>query len=512
MLLSLGYRHTMINSLFRLFTKKRLAQIEYFKDNGAEVQSRVLGDLIRIAKDTQWGVTYDYQGIHSIDDFKKRVPVSTYENLFHYIDRMMRGEQNVLWPTPIKWFGKSAGTTSNRSKFIPVSDESLNENYFQGGKDAVALYIQQNPETNILKGKNIQIGGSLQENKLHPDTFYGDISAVAIKNLPLLGRFLSTPSTDVRLMSDWEEKVERIIDITSKEDVVSIAGVPSWTAVLLKRLLEVEGTKDIFDIWPNLELFMHGGVSFKPYRHLFDELISSGKIKYMEIYNGAEGFFAVQDDLHKKDEMLLLLDNGIFYEFIPMEEVEKDNPKTLTLDRVELDKNYALVISTNGGLWRYMNGDTIQFTSLSPYRIKVSGRTKHFINAFGEEVIIDNAERAVSEACSVAGAIVSDFTAAPVFMKAGKTGAHEWLIEFEREPTDFDKFKEVLDTTLRDVNSDYDAKRYKDMLLRSPIVRSVPQGTFYKWMKKRGKLGGQNKVPRLSNTREYIEDILVMMQ
>ena len=491
---------------FRLFTKKRLEQIEYFKENGAEVQLRVFKDLVRRAKDTEWGKKYNYQGMHSIDDFKKQVPVSTYEDIFPFIERMMKGEQNVLWPTPIRWFGKSAGTTSTRSKFIPVSKESLNDIHSRGGKDILVFYLRSYPDSKIFEGRNLAIAGSLKETQSDSKIFHGDISAVMVKNLPLWAKILNTPDTDITLMENWEEKVDQLANIVCRKNVVTIAGVPSWTALLLKKFLETQDADTIFDIWPNLELFIHGGVSFTPYRHLFSEL--TPRINYMEIYNASEGFFAIQDNLSKRDEMLLMLDYGIFYEFMPIEEVGKEDPKTVTLDEVKLDKNYALVISTNGGLWRYMIGDTVKFSSLSPYRIKVSGRTKHFINAFGEEVIVDNAERAVSQACSQTGAIVSDFTAAPVFMEKSNGGAHEWLIEFEREPTDFDKFKKVLDTTLREVNSDYDAKRYKDMLLRPPVVHCLPRGTFYRWMEKRGKLGGQNKVPRLSNTREYVEDIL----
>ena len=537
----------LLNSIFTWIMKKRIHQIELFMKYPHEVQGELIKNLISTAKDTEWGRKYDYAGIRSIDTFKERVPISSYEVFFPCIERIMKGEQNVLWPSDIKWFAKSSGTTNNRSKFIPVSEEALQECHYKGGKDLLSIYINNFPETELFSGKGLAMGGSHQENEFNPGTYYGDVSAVIMQNLPLWAQFIRTPNLKIALMDNWEEKMEKIAKITIKKKVTSLAGVPTWTVVLLRKILELTGKKDIHEVWPDLELFTHGAVSFTPYKELFKALIPSEKMNYLEIYNASEGFFGIQDRLDS-DELLLMLDYGIFYEFIPIDELEKEHPKTLNLDEVELDKNYALVISTNAGLWRYSIGDTIKFTSLSPYRIKVSGRTKHFINAFGEEVIIDNAEVAVARACEETGAVLNDYTAAPIYFASppekekrgigeterkktkrftdspihpftdsvrnsgsGTGGGHEWLIEFEKEPDDLNEFARVLDNTLKEVNSDYEAKRYKDMALQMPVIHKLPAGTFYKWMKKRGKLGGQNKVPRLSNTREYVDDILAQI-
>ncbi|MCH8319184.1 MAG: GH3 auxin-responsive promoter family protein [Bacteroidetes bacterium] len=537
----------LLNSIFTWIMKKRIHQIELFMKYPHEVQGELIKNLISTAKDTEWGRKYDYAGIRSIDTFKERVPISSYEVFFPCIERIMKGEQNVLWPSDIKWFAKSSGTTNNRSKFIPVSEEALQECHYKGGKDLLSIYINNFPETELFSGKGLAMGGSHQENEFNPGTYYGDVSAVIMQNLPLWAQFIRTPNLKIALMDNWEEKMEKIAKITIKKKVTSLAGVPTWTVVLLRKILELTGKKDIHEVWPDLELFTHGAVSFTPYKELFKALIPSEKMNYLEIYNASEGFFGIQDRLDS-DELLLMLDYGIFYEFMPIDELEKEHPKTLNLDEVELDKNYALVISTNAGLWRYSIGDTIKFTSLSPYRIKVSGRTKHFINAFGEEVIIDNAEVAVARACEETGAVLNDYTAAPIYFASppekekrgigeterkktkrftdspihpftdsvrnsgsGTGGGHEWLIEFEKEPDDLNEFARILDNTLKEVNSDYEAKRYKDMALQMPVIHKLPAGTFYKWMKKRGKLGGQNKVPRLSNTREYVDDILAQI-
>jgi len=493
--------------------KKRIHQIELFIKYPHDVQDELFKKLIGFAQVTEFGRKYDFASLHSYQQFKERVPVHTYEKLFPYIERLMRGEQNVLWPTDIRWFSKSSGTTNARSKFIPVSQEALEDCHFKGGKDLYSLYINNYPDTKLFDGKGLGIGGSHQINEFDPSasSYYGDVSAVIMKNLPPWAEFIRTPKLETALMSNWEEKIEKLADETRKANVTHMAGVPTWTVLLLQRIVEMEGKKNILEVWPNLEVFFHGAVAFHPYKKLFQTLIPSGQMHYMETYNASEGFFALQDQ-KDSDEMLLMLDYGIFYEFIPVEELDKENPKVISLSEVELGKNYAVVISTNGGLWRYNIGDTVRFTSFYPYRIKISGRTKHFINAFGEELVVENAETAISRACDATGAVISNFTAAPVYLQEGKKGGHEWIVEFNTAPADLQKFTRVLDQTLREINSDYDAKRAHDLALIAPEVHSVAEGTFYKWMKSRGKLGGQNKVPRLANTREYVEDILAMLR
>jgi hypothetical protein len=475
--------------------------------NPYEVQSRVFFDLISKGKNTEWGKKFGYSSINSYSDFSSRVPVSTYESLFPYIDRMMKGEQNLLWPTKIDWFSKSSGTTNARSKFIPVSKEALQQCHYKGGKDLLALYFTQFPESRLFNGKGLAIGGTYYENPRRKNSCYGDISAVIMGNLPVWAQYARTPDLKTAIMDEWEAKILRIAEKTINENVTNIAGVPTWTIVLLEKVLEITGKKNLLEVWPNFEAFYHGAVAFTPYRNLFRKFFPDQKVLYIETYNASEGFFGMQDRLRAED-MLLMLDYGIFYEFIPAEESDSENPKVLQLHEVEEGKNYAVVITTNAGLWRYKIGDTVKFTCLAPYRIKVSGRTKHFINAFGEEVIIENAESAISEASSKTGAIISEFTAAPVYLDGKSKGRHEWIIEFSTPPSDIELFTDLLDKKLKEINSDYDAKRYKDLALQKPLVRAVPAGTFYNWMKKRGKLGGQNKVPRLSNTREYVEDIL----
>ncbi|WP_206077670.1 GH3 auxin-responsive promoter family protein [Pontibacter sp. SGAir0037] len=492
--------------------KKRIDQIDHFRENPHEVQEELFFNLIETAKNTDWGKKYGYRDIKSVREFQERVPVSTYEDLFPEIERVLKGEQNVLWPSRIEWFAKSSGTTNARSKYIPVSPESLEDCHYKGGKDMLSIYVNNYPETKLFTGKALSIGGSHRPSEYNAKISCGDVSAVIMQNLPIWAEAMRTPPLKVALMDNWEEKIAKMVETTVDENVTSLSGVPTWTYVLLKRILEVTGKKDITEVWPSIELFTHGAVAFGPYRQLFKEIIPTDKMNYMEVYNASEGFFGIQDQCNTEDEMLLMLDYGVFYEFIPMDQIEEENPKALTLDQVELGKNYALIISTNAGLWRYKIGDTIRFTSIKPYRIKISGRTKHFINAFGEEVIVENAEVAITKACKATGAIITNFTAAPVYMESGKRGGHEWLIEFEKSPDNLERFTEVLDQTLREINSDYDAKRHKDIALQAPIVHAVPQGTFLSWLSKKGKLGGQNKIPRLSNSREYLEEIISLVE
>ena len=499
-----------VNSIFTWYMKKRIHQIELFMKYPLDVQDEWLHNLISSAENTEWGKLYDYKSILTVQQFKERVPIQNYDTLKPYIERMLQGEQNILWPSEVKWFAKSSGTTSDRSKFIPVSEEALEECHFKGGKDMLSIYCNNRPNSQMFTGKGLVLGGSHQINQLCEDIHYGDLSAVLIKNLPVWAEYYRTPDMSIALMDNYEEKIDRMAEATIKENVTNISGVPTWTIVLAKKVMEITGTKNLLEVWPNLEAYFHGAVNFTPYRQQFKELIPSEEMYYLETYNASEGFFGIQDQSYS-DELLLMLDYGIYYEFLPLENIEDENPKTLSLDQVELNKNYAIIISTNGGLWRYMIGDTVHFTSLSPFRIKITGRTKHFINAFGEEVIIDNAENALTKACALTNAKIKDYTACPIYFSGEEAGGHEWIIEFEDQPTDFEKFIDVMDDTLREVNSDYDAKRFKDMALRRPKVHNAPKDTFYNWLKQKGKLGGQHKVPRLANNREYVDDILKLL-
>ncbi|MFM6953568.1 MAG: GH3 auxin-responsive promoter family protein [Sphingobacteriaceae bacterium] len=501
---------TLVNSFFTWIMKKRIHQIELFMKYPHEVQDEWLHSLLDTAKNTEWGKRYGYADIKTADEFKNRVPIQTYDTLKPFIERMLAGEQSVLWPSEIKWFAKSSGTTNDRSKFIPVSEESLEECHYKGGKDLLSIYCNNRPESKIFTGKCLVLGGSSQVNQLNTDASYGDLSAVLIKNLPIWAEFYRTPDQSITLLENFEEKIEKMAQATLDVNVTNISGVPTWNVVLAKRILELSGKSNLLEVWPNLELYFHGAVNFTPYREQFKQLIPSDQMYYLETYNASEGFFGIQD-LPNSEELLLMLDYGIYYEFLPMEHLEEEQPKTLSLNEVELNKNYALIISTNAGLWRYQIGDTIKFTSLSPYRIQITGRTKHFINAFGEELIIDNAEKALAKACTETASAIKEYTACPIYFKGNEAGAHEWIIEFEKAPEELARFTEILDQNLRALNSDYDAKRYKDLALAMPKIHQAPSGTFYKWMKNRGKLGGQHKVPRLANERKYMEEILKLL-
>ena len=498
---------SIISPALKSYLKLRNNAIDNFVHNPIDTQRQVFNKLIGSAQFTEYGKKYGFDKIHRMAEFKKHVPINDYDTLKPYIERILEGEQNLLWPSPINWFAKSSGTTSDKSKFIPISKESLDDNHYKAGKDALTLYLKKFPQSNVMSGKCLVIGGSHQINQLNADSFFGDLSAVMLQNMPFYGQVARTPDLSIALMPEWEEKIEKMAETTIQENVTYIAGVPTWTIVLIKRILEISGAKDITEIWPNLELYIHGGVSFKPYHNQFETLIPSANMHYQETYNASEGFFAVQDSW-EDEGMLLMLNHGIYYEFMPMEEYGKEHPETLTLKEVELNKNYALVLNTNCGFWRYLVGDTIQFTSRKPYRIKVTGRLKHFINAFGEEVIIDNSDYAIEVASKKTGAVVNDYTAAPVYMTDKTNGAHEWIIEFEHLPCPLIEFTTAMDKALQNVNSDYEAKRYKDMALRMPIVHVMPKDGFNTWLKNKGKLGGQHKVPRLSNERKYLEEIL----
>jgi len=495
-----------IPSLVRWFYANRINQIEHFKKYPVETQQESLLKIIAGSVSTEWGKKYDYSSIRSVRDFQSRVPVRTYEEYLPYIERLRKGESNLTWPGDIRWFAKSSGTTSAKSKFIPISKESLWGCHYQAAKDILALYTLNNPGTKVFSGKALTLGGSNKINQFSNKSIYGDLSAVLIRNAPFYVEFIRTPKQKIALIEDFEEKLELITKATVHQNVTSFSGVPSWYLTLIKYILAHTAKSSLLDVWPNLEVFFHGGISFTPYREIYKKLIPGDQMHYMETYNASEGFFGIQDDPSRSD-MLLMLDYGIFYEFIPSDQINSGSPRIYTLGEVEKGVNYAIIISTNGGLWRYMIGDTIVFTDTDPYKFRISGRTRHFINAFGEEVIVDNADKALEAACRGTGAIISEYTAGPVYMGESSRGTHEWIIEFEIKPDDLNKFTDLLDDTLKSINSDYEAKRHKDINLVRPVVRSAPQGTFNLWLKSKNKLGGQNKVPRLSNTREFIEEL-----
>jgi len=496
-----------INSIVNWINFKRIYQIELFKKHPHEVQREVLFELLDKASNTEFGLKYNFRRIHSEKEFREQVPIQSYDDIKPTVERMMLGEKNLLWPGETKWFAKSSGTTNDKSKFIPVSKDSLEDVHIRGGRDVLAIYLKNNPDSGILSGKSLTLGGSHKVHNYNNNCYYGDLSAILIENIPFWTDFYRTPSTEISLLEEFEEKIEKIIVHSLGENVTSFAGVPSWYLVLLKRVLEVTGKNNILEVWPNLEVFTHGGVKFEPYREQYEKLFPSDAMHYMETYNASEGFFGIQDELDKKD-MLLMLDYGTYYEFIPMDEFRADNLNTISLQDIEIGKNYAMVISTNGGLWRYLIGDTIRFTSKYPFKFMITGRTKHFINAFGEEVIIDNAEKAFQIACERTNAIISEYTGGPIYMNDNQKGAHEWIIEFEKEPDDPDHFILLLDGALKTINSDYEAKRHKNLSLEMPHMVIAKKGLFYEWMKKRGKAGGQNKIPRLANDRQYLDQLI----
>jgi hypothetical protein len=495
------------NTFFSWVIKKRIHQIELFMKYPVEVQTELFTNLVDEAALTRFGLQHDFSKIRNIKDFRSAVPIRTYEEFKPYIDLLREGEQNVLWPSKLKWFAKSSGTTDDRSKFIPVSKEALEDCHYKGGKDLLALYYFQKPDARLYNGKHLVLGGSSKINPFNEEGYTGDLSAIIIRNLPIWVELKRTPSREIALMENWEEKIEAMAQATMHEDVCMMAGVPSWTLVLLKRILELKGAAHISEVWPNLELFWHGGVSFKPYRDQFQRILGKPEMNFMETYNASEGFFGIQDRLGA-DDLLLMLDYGILYEFVPLDELHTSNPRTLSLNEVEIGENYAIVISTNAGLWRYLVGDTVRFTSRYPFRVQVSGRTRHYINSFGEELMVENADHAVHHACLHTGAHMAEYTAAPIYMSESGTGAHEWLFEFSVPPNDLSVFGNVLDTELRKINSDYEAKRASYFVLQAPVLRVVPEGTFYEWLRCKGKLGGQHKVPRLCNNRQYVDEVM----
>lgn len=487
----------------------RLKDINKYATQAGDIQANVLKSLLKKAQNTEWGKLYDYKSIKSYEDFKSRVPLQTYEEVKSYVNQIREGQQNVLWPSHIRWFAKSSGTTNDKSKFIPVSKEGLKDTHYRGGQDAVALYLSNNPNSKFFSGKGLILGGSHSPNFNNKNSLVGDLSAILIENINPLVNLVRVPSKEVALMDEWEAKIKKIADGTVNKNVTSLSGVPSWMLVLIKHILEMTGKTTIEEVWPNLEVFFHGGVAFTPYREQYKQVIHSKKMHYMETYNASEGFFGLQSDL-SDPAMLLMIDYGVFFEFIPMEDIELENPRTLRLDEVELNKNYALVISTSSGLWRYIIGDTVKFTNNKPYKFVITGRTKHFINAFGEELIVDNAEKGLAKACAETGAQIQEYSAAPVFMDENAKCRHQWVIEFAKMPDSVERFAAILDSTLKEINSDYEAKRWKDIALQPlEIIVARPQ-LFHDWMAGKGKLGGQHKVPRLSNNRDYIDSMIAL--
>ncbi len=480
--------------------------MELFLKYPYEVQEELLFSLIKSAEATQIGKKYDFSSVKNYTTFSERVPIASYEELEPLIELTRKGEQNVFWHSNIKWFAKSSGTTNAKSKFIPVSAEALENCHYKASKDLLCLFLNNNEDSQLFTGKSLRLGGSKQ---LYEDnnTFFGDLSAILIDNMPIWAEFSSTPSSKISLMGDWETKLPAIINETVNENVTSLAGVPSWMLVLLQKALETTGKSNLLEVWPNAEVYFHGGVSFEPYKEQYKKLFPKDSFKYYEIYNASEGFFAIQDQ-NGSDELLLMLDYGIFYEFIPMDTFGKLNQRVIRLNQVELNKNYALVITTNSGLWRYLIGDTIRFTSLNPYRIKVTGRTKHHINVFGEELMVENTDTALAKTCKMFNCEMVDYTVAPIFMKEKEKGAHEWMVEFKNPPEDIAKFTQVLDENIQALNSDYEAKRYNNMTLNPLVLHVARPNLFYDWLKQQDKLGGQHKVPRLSNERTYLERLL----
>ena len=497
-----------ITGFVRHIFEPRMRELEKHQNGGEVLQRTVLEHLVQTAKDTEYGRKHAFSVIKGYDDFTSQIPVNTYEELKGDIDRMRQGESNVLWPGRVKWYAKSSGTTNDKSKFIPVSQEGLQKIHYAGGRDSVALYLRNNPQSRMFDGKGLILGGSHAPNYNLKDSLVGDLSAILIENINPLVNFIRVPKKQTALLSDFEVKRERIALEAMRKNVTNISGVPSWMLSVLTCMMEMTGKTHLEEVWPNIEVFFHGGVAFTPYRKQYEQLITSPRMHYMETYNASEGFFGIQDDPADK-AMLLMLDYGVFYEFI---EIGGNGtpvpPKIVPLWAVETGKNYAMVISTSCGLWRYEIGDTIQFTSTNPYKFIISGRTKHFINAFGEELIVDNAEQGLAYACEQTGAEVLEYTAAPVFMDANAKCRHQWLIEFSRPPQDLKQFASLLDHRLKEINSDYEAKRYKDITLQPLEIIVARQNLFNDWLKLRGKLGGQHKVPRLSNSRDTIEQLL----
>lgn len=498
-----------ITSLLGGVFKSRQTHIDAYTHNSEEIQRRVMTHLVQQGQRTQYGKTWGMNNVRTYEDFANRMPVTTYEELKGPIDRMRHGEADVLWPGVVKWFAKSSGTTNDKSKFIPVSADGLKNIHYKGGKDAVALYLRNNPKSKLFDGRSLILGGSHSPNYNVANSIVGDLSAILIENINPLANLVRVPKKSIALIPDFEAKREAIARQTLHANITNISGVPSWMLSVLVRVLELSGKNTLAEVWPGLEVFFHGGIAFGPYREQYHHLVGSSQMHYMETYNASEGFFGLQD-APNDESMLLMLDYDVFYEFIPMDEFGRDNATIVPLWGVVPGQNYAMVISTSCGLWRYIIGDTVMFTSTQPYKFKITGRTKYFINAFGEELIMDNAEQGLAYACKTTGAEVLEYTAAPVFMDAEAKCRHQWLIEFSRQPSSLDAFARALDQRLQQLNSDYEAKRHKDITLQQLEVVVARPNLFNDWLKSKGKLGGQHKVPRLGNSRKNIDELLQM--
>lgn len=497
----------MISSIARLALSPRLKQLNRYASDAERIQLETMMRLTSAAKGTQWGKEHGFDGISTYEQFAQSSPLNTYEELKGFIDRMRQGEADLLWPGRVKWYAKSSGTTNDKSKFIPVSPQGLKDTHYAGGRDAVVWYLRNNPQSKFFQGRALILGGSHAPNYNQKDSLVGDLSAILIENVSPFVNFFRTPKKEIALLSDFEEKRDRIAREAMHQNITNLSGVPSWMLSVLNRVMELSGKEHLEEVWPNLEVFFHGGVAFTPYREQYRQLITSQKMHYMETYNASEGFFGLQDD-PSDPSMSLMLDYGVFFEFIPMDEFDTPNPTVVPLWGVQTGKNYAMVISTSSGLWRYIIGDTVKFTSTNPYKFIITGRTKFFINAFGEELIVDNAEKGLEQACKATGADVREYTAAPVFMDANGKCRHQWLIEFAKRPQDLDEFARILDQSLQQINSDYEAKRYKDITLQPLEIVEARKDLFDDWLKQKGKLGGQHKIPRLSNQRQFIEEML----
>lgn len=493
----------------KLYFQTRRRELERYINKGEEMQHEILQYLVKRGKDTEYGRKYLFSTINNYNDFAQNIPLNTYEELKGYIDRMRHGERNILWPGQVKWYAKSSGTTNDKSKFIPITHEGLQNVHYQGGKDVLAYYLSNNPNSKLFSGKGLILGGSHSPNYNFSNSLVGDLSAILIENINPLANLVRVPSKEVALLSDFEVKRDRMAKEVISQNVTNISGVPSWMLSVLLRVMELSGKKHLQEVWPNLEVFFHGGISFTPYREQYEQLISKQDMQYMETYNASEGFFGIQDDPNDKS-MSLMLDYGVYYEFLPMDEFESEKPNIVPLEGVEVGRNYAIIISTVCGLWRYEIGDTIQFTSVRPYKFVITGRTKYFINAFGEELIMDNAEKGIEAACKATGAQISDYTAAPIFMDSNAKCRHQWLIEFTKIPDSISDFERILDSKLQEINSDYEAKRFHDVTLQQLEVVVARKNLFNDWLKLKGKLGGQHKIPRLSNSRKNIDQMLAM--
>ena len=493
----------------KLYFQPRRRELERYINKGEEMQHEILQYLVKRGKDTEYGRKYLFSTINNYNDFAQNIPLNTYEELKGYIDRMKHGERNILWPGQVKWYAKSSGTTNDKSKFIPITHEGLQNVHYQGGKDVLAYYLSNNPNSKLFSGKGLILGGSHSPNYNFSNSLVGDLSAILIENINPLANLVRVPSKEVALLSDFEVKRDRMAKEVISQNVTNISGVPSWMLSVLLRVMELSGKKHLQEVWQNLEVFFHGGISFTPYREQYEQLISKQDMQYMETYNASEGFFGIQDDPNDKS-MSLMLDYGVYYEFLPMDEFESEKPNIVPLEGVEVGRNYAIIISTVCGLWRYEIGDTIQFTSVRPYKFVITGRTKYFINAFGEELIMDNAEKGIEAACKATGAQISDYTAAPIFMDSNAKCRHQWLIEFTKMPDSISDFERILDSKLQEINSDYEAKRFHDVTLQQLEVVVARKNLFNDWLKLKGKLGGQHKIPRLSNSRKNIDQMLAM--